>query len=211
MAEKPAPSVPLSADQIAALIVELGAKDFAVREAATRQLRGAGQPAVPALVKAAQAGNLEVTLRSLQVLQSLYTTGTLADYEAAEAALESLEKTDKLAVASRAPNVLASIGEVRETRAIAAIRALGGIVKSDARQLGFIPNTIPGQEPMTTVILNKRWKGGQADLDHLEKLRFLQSVYVVEGLIPIPAVAQLERKIQQKQPRFEVHWRGGAC
>ena len=211
VAAKPVPRPVYTAEQIAGFVEDLGAREFAVREEAMQKLREAGRPAIPALVKGAQAGNLEVTLRAIRILESLYTTGSLEDYEAAETALEKLQQAEKLAVASRARNVLASMGEVREKRAIAAIEELGGIVKSDARQLGFVPNNGGGLDAITTVIIKKNWKGGVEGLAHLEKLRFLQTLYVVEGVIPPVATAQLEQNLQKQRPTFRVQPRGGAC
>jgi hypothetical protein len=100
------------------------------------------------------------------------------------------------------------MGEVREKRAIAAITQLEGSVKSDARQFGFVPNGIPQSEDMmTTVVLNKRWKGGEAGLKHLENLRFLRTLYLVEGVLAPDAIASLEKKL----PSVRVQLRGGAC
>lgn len=211
VAAKPSPPKELTPEQITALIKDLGARKFAVREAATKELSQAGRSAIPALTEAARSGDLEVTLRSIRILESLLTKGTLADFEAAETALEQLQESQKPAAASRAQNVLASMGAVREKRAIAAIEKLGGIVKSEPRQLGFVPNARPSQQLVTTVILKKRWKGGEAALEHLEKLRFLQAAYIVEGVVDPAAAAQLEQTIRQKQPNFQVQWRGGAC
>lgn len=211
VAAKPVSKPVYTLEQIAGFVKDLSARDFAVREEATRKLREAGRPAIPELVKAAQAGNLEVTLRAIRILESVYTTGSMKDYEAAEKALEELQAAEKVAVASRAKNVLASMGEVREKRAIAAIEDLGGIVKSDARQLGFMPNNGGTPDPITTVIIKKSWKGGVNGLEHLEKLRFLQTVYLVDGVVPPAAANRLEQDLQRVRPNFRVQPRGGAC
>ena len=206
VAEKPAPEVPLTGEQIAQLVENLGAEKFSLREQAMRELRDAGKPAIGPLTKAAKSGELEVTLRAIRVLESLLTTGTLEEFEAAEVALEDLRTTGGKAVAPRAETVLASMSEVREKRAIAALEQLDGNVKSDARQFGFA--VAGGDDMMTTVVLNRRWKGGEEGLKHLENLRFLRTVYLVEGVLNPAAVARLEKKLG---PTVKVMLRGGAC
>ena len=85
---------------------------------------------------------------------------------------------------------------------------LNGIVKSDARQFGLNPGPLPaGQELITTVILNKKWKGDQQGLKYLEQLRFLQTLYVVEGVLPEETLAGLKVKM----PHLNMALRGGAC
>ncbi len=204
VAEKPVAPVPLTKEQIAQLVKDLGAAEFADREQAMRELREAGLPAVAPLKEAALSGELEVTLRAIRVLESFLTTGTLEEFEAAETALEALQSTGGKSAAPRAETVLASMGEVREKRAIAAIEKLDGSVKSEMAQLGFAP----GVQDRTTVILNRKWKGGEEGLKHLENLRSLRTVYLVEGVIKPDAIARLERKLG---PTVDIMLRGGAC
>lgn len=212
VAEKPAPKPKLTEEQIAKLVDDLGARKFAVREEAMKQLLDAGEPAVKPLVEAAQKDNLEVRLRALRILESLFTKGSHSEYLVAESALEQLQQSKNGSLSSRAGNILASMADVREKRAIAALRKLNGIVKSDASQFGIVPNNLaPGEEWITTVILKKNWKGQVEGLKHLEHLRFLRTVYVVEGVIPVAAMAKLERDLQRKLPNAKVEPRGGAC
>ncbi len=207
VAEKPAAKPVLTAAQIAKLVKDLGAEKFAVREAATRDLREAGQPAVSPLIQAAKSKDLEASLRAVGILESLLTTGTLKEFEAAEIALEDLRKTGGKSVSPRAEVALSLMGEVREKRAIAAITELQGSVKSDVRQFGLVPAGVPRSEDvMTTVVLNKRWKGGEAGLKHLENLRFVRTLYLVEGVLTPAAIARLELKL----PNLRVQLRGGA-
>lgn len=208
VAEKPAPKPKLTEAQIAKLVNNLGARKFAVREAATKQLLDAGGPAVVPLVNAAEEEDLEVRLRALRILEALFTKGSHSEFLTAESGLEKLQKSKNGSLSSRAGNILASMGDVREKRAIVAIRKLNGIVKSDANQIAFLPNNLPpGEEWMTTVILKKSWKGKVEGLKHLENLRFLRTVYVVEGVLPPGTLVQLEGKL----PNVKVEPRGGAC
>ncbi len=59
---------PPSAAQIARWIVELGDDEFATRQAASRQLRAAGEPAEAALEKAADSSDAEVRKRARAIL-----------------------------------------------------------------------------------------------------------------------------------------------
>jgi hypothetical protein len=209
VAEKPTPQPELTKEQIEQLVKDLGAEKFSDRENAMKDLREAGPAAISPLAEAARSGDLEVTLRAIRVLESLLTTGSLEEFEAAETALEGLKETGGKSVAPRAETVLASMGEVREKRAIAAITRLEGSVKSDVRQFGFAPNgPAGGGDLISTVVLNRRWKGGEEGLKYLENLRFLRTVYLVEGVLPAPAIARLEQKLG---PNTKVMLRGGAC
>ena len=208
VAAKPVPKPQLTEEQIATLVKDLDSASFSAREEATRRLSGGGTAVIPRLAKAAQTGDLETTLRAMRVLESLYTKGSLEEYEAAEAALETLKQSGEISLSSRAETVLASMGEVREERAIAALRKLHAIVKSDAGQFGLNPAPLPaGQELITSVILNKKWKGAEEGLKYLESLRFLQTVYVVEGVLPEKTLGDLKTQM----PRLHVALRGGAC
>ncbi len=208
VAAKPVPKPQLTEEQIAKLVTDLNSADFAAREEATRTLCGAGKAVIPPVTKAALTGDLETTMRAMRVLEALYTKGSLNEYEAAETALQSLAQSGESHISSRAIAVLASMGDVREERAIAALRKLGAIVKSDAGQFGLNPAPLPaGQELITSVILNKKWKGAEEGLKYLESLRFLQTVYVVEGVLPEKTLAE----VKTQMPRLNVALRGGAC
>ncbi len=208
VAAKPVPKPALTPGQIAKLVEDLGSETFAVRETATRALSKAGPAVIAPVAKAAQTGDLETNLRAMRILESHYTQGSLEEYEAAEAVLETLSQSEKTSLSSRAEAVLGSMSQVREERAIAALRKLHGIVKSDAVQFGLTPAPLPaGQELITTVILNKKWKGQEQGLKYLERLRFLQTLYVVEGVLPDETL----QRLQAKMPGLNVALRGGAC
>jgi WD40 repeat protein len=86
------PVTPADSKLTARLIVELGSKDFAVRDRATRQLTDLSEPAGDALRKAL-AGNptLEVRRRLEKLLESLETASMSADQLRLLRALEALE------------------------------------------------------------------------------------------------------------------------
>ncbi len=208
VAEKAIPKLKLTDAQIAKLVENLGAEKFLDRETAMEQLRKVGKPAVPLITKAAKSGDLEVTLRSLKILESLFTKGTIEEFEAAEAALETLSQTENRTLASRAETVLGSMSDAREQRAIAAIKRFKGSLQTDVRMLGFAPARSPdGKDHFTTAIINKRWEGKVEGLKHLEQLRYLRTVYLVEGVFTEKTITQLEAKM----PNIKVQLRGGAC
>jgi hypothetical protein len=66
----PAPPAATDAD-IERLIRQLGSDEFAEREEATRGLEAVGEPALPALRKAAAAGDAEVRLRASALVRKL--------------------------------------------------------------------------------------------------------------------------------------------
>jgi len=72
---RPGPGEAAQRDRIAALIRQLGDKEFAKREAASKDLDTIGEPALPALRKATTDGDAEVRRRSAQLLKAI--TGRL--------------------------------------------------------------------------------------------------------------------------------------
>lgn len=104
-AEKAA-SAPASADDIAKWIKQLDADQFADRQAATESLFGAGKAAIPALTEAATSNSLEVTVRSIDVLQRLMESSDNALKQAAKEGLEKIAKSDKSSASRRAKQVL---------------------------------------------------------------------------------------------------------
>lgn len=80
-AEAPIPRSP-APQEIAKLVVQLGADDFAVREAAQKKLEAIGEPALDALRQATAGDDAEVKARAAQLVQSI--TAKLVGAEAAK-------------------------------------------------------------------------------------------------------------------------------
>lgn len=174
IAEMPAPGV----DEIPGLIAQLDASDYHLRREATRQLVAAGAPAVEPLIAASRRGSLEAKIRVVAVLEEMYTTGDDEAVAAAEIALETLAATPARSLASRADLVLVRHYDVRERRAVAAIRKLGGIVEyadENERNVRRFMNNANGLDdthpPIRFVRLDLGWKGGDAGLVHFQRLR----------------------------------------
>ncbi len=70
------------AAQVEKLIKQLGSADFSEREAATKELKGIGKPAVPALMKALKSEDAEVRWRAESVLKTLEEKEELKRYKA---------------------------------------------------------------------------------------------------------------------------------
>src|SRR2546423_1670887 len=60
-----------AADRVARLVKQLGHREFAKREAASKELDAIGEPALPALRKAASGGDPEVRRRAERILQTV--------------------------------------------------------------------------------------------------------------------------------------------
>jgi hypothetical protein len=103
-AEKPAAEA--AAGDIAQWIKQLDADQFADRQSAGEKLFAAGKPAIPALTEAAAGDSLEVTVRSIDLLQRFMESEEESVRNAAKEGLEKIAKSDKANAAQRAKKVL---------------------------------------------------------------------------------------------------------
>ncbi len=176
---------PVAIKPLAELIRDLDSNRFVVRRAATRKLVEAGRPAVVPLAKAAEKGSLEVSVRAIGILEAMFAGQTDA-IDDAETALERLTDSKNRSAAGRADSVLLANSALRESRALAAIRKLGGLVKPSTRAGGnprmFVPNNPRGSGPSDYQIwLSDNWKGGDAGLKYVKRLRRLETLYNIKG------------------------------
>jgi hypothetical protein len=169
---------------IAALISELDNEQYEVREAATRKLVDAGGPAVRPLAEAAATGSLEMGVRAIRVLETLYTSGDEATVVVVEEALDRLSESKNRSIASRAARVFSAQRAVHERLAIARISKLGGMLTYRDDQLAARPlvaEEIPNDRQIETVILSGDWKGGDEGLKYVKRIEDLQTLIIVEG------------------------------
>lgn len=103
---KPAEPQPLSAEQIAGWIGQLDDSDFAIREAASRELIAGGEPVVKPVARAAQSDSLETSTRSISILRELFRGSNDDAKKAAESALQDLAGHKNASVARRAKSAL---------------------------------------------------------------------------------------------------------
>lgn len=92
--------------QIARLVEQLDAPRFAERQTAQQQLADAGKGALPALEKAAQSENREVSGRALEVIERHFLGTDESLKAAAKESLERLAKSSSESAARRARDVL---------------------------------------------------------------------------------------------------------
>jgi len=183
-------SVP-SSEQIDAWVQQLGSEVFAVRERAAEMLREAGPEALDALTEAADGSNPEVADRAVRLLFRLSRAAESeqqAEDEAAldqsEAVLRRIAALDKRPAESGAARELLSTFERR--RAILEIKRLGGEFESAVLRQ-------PGSETDYQVLrLGAEWKGGDAGLDLVSKLRDLRLLRIHGAPVTDDGVTHLQ-------------------
>ena len=208
-----APSLPIakkkavarmSDEAIARLIADLDNSDFRVRQQATVKLSKAGASAVAPLVEATTHKSLEVSVRAVQILASLYASDNDDDaVNRTELALEQLRLSKSHSVASRANNVLRRhYLTVRRPRAVAAIKKLGGRVHYRT-SVKTTTETADLNTPIQYILLGKDWKGGEKGLKYIKRLQALPQLYLIRG-VPISetAIAELERELPQMMIQY---------
>ena len=153
-----------AASEIAAWIEQLGSPQFARREAASKSLVAAGEPAVEPLVAAIRAGDLEVASRGIEILRDMLAAEPSA--AAAAAALDRCAETASPAAARLAEAALSFHRLGLAAAARARLEELGAVVREPAvvDAAGF------------EVEFGRDWKGGDDDLRELTRLPRVTSV-----------------------------------
>ncbi len=165
-------------DEIQRAILHLSSEGFAERQAAERSLLHTGAPALSALEQAAQNQPPEISMRCLRVIERIMIQSDEPPAEAAERTLERLELSADPHVSSRAMSALDGTQFLREQRAVAAIRRLGGkvdFVPLNSPTMGVFvqadPYEVPGQPAAKyNIWLLSSWKGGEEGLWHVARL-----------------------------------------
>ncbi len=188
-------------------IADLASDTYAVREAATIQLIGAGASAVPAVLSAAVDERLEVSCRAVRVLRMIYQSDDDAAIDAAESALEALAVSPARGAARRAAAALSARMLIRQKRAIARIHALGGVVKLETMVNGVVLTGEHGEPRVAEVRLLRGWTGGDAGLVEVKRLSGLQKVFVIEGSNISDAAL---KDLQDAMPQIKIDRRGQA-
>ena len=182
-----------AADQIADWIEQLGAPQFARREAAAKNLLGAGRPALKPLAVAVKAGDLEVASRGVEILREMLAVESLA--EQAEAALEACaEESQTAARLAAAALEFHQFGQAAAARA--RLESLGAVFRE--RPLA----ELVGDE----VEIGRSWKGSGDDLRELARLPRLRAVALHGVRLDERGVAILGRL--RRVERFELFGTG---
>ncbi|MBW3538885.1 MAG: PDZ domain-containing protein [Planctomycetes bacterium] len=190
------------------LVEGLDSPDYRTRRRSSRLLEHSGPYGVEALTKAAHGGSLEVIARAVRILQTMYITGSDETVDAVDRALEDLKESGPPTAAQQAAAVLDQSGELREQRAVARIKRLGGVVKYGDLMADLRNPGVARQQML--VLLGENWRGGEADLEYLKRLQTLVTLYAIDGTpgdISLEAEAGLARAL----PHLKVQRRSRAC
>ncbi len=206
------------ADEITRLVEGLDDPDFEVREASSRRLWEEGSQAIPALVEVALAKPPEAATRALHVLERHLRSEEKSRFEPADDALQKLADGERGFVAVGAASILARHSRLREKRAVAAIRELGGTVtygidRSRSQQWwGAAPGQADAESALrglrpTSIVLRSDWRGGTEGLKYLRRLKHCRDLklYVVRSSKVPLAEAQ---KLASALPGLDVQERG---
>ena len=170
-----------TAEQVRQLVAELGDDRFSVREAATRELLGAGREAVDPLRQAAGGRDLEVTVRSVALLRQLYLEADPSTSAAAGDALRALISSPRAPTAHYAHRALRS----RHNLAVWQLRSLGADVRHETRS----DEVSPGLR----VSINDRWQGGDGGLQPLADVEDLTRLSLKRAAVSPDAAMHLRR------------------
>lgn len=130
-------------------------------------------------------GSLEASTRALSALEAIFLRIDSESFEQATAAEDALEEVVRAANRSAsmsAEQILTSNDHVRQTRAVAKIRELGGVVefvREDTRN--FVRPGADDERAVAYVAIPPEWRGGDAALKYLRRIRSLQFVYRIIG------------------------------
>ena len=206
------PSVPKYEKAISQWIADLDSAKFRTRRTATKKLIEIGKPAIGSLTDAALTGEPEVVLRALAVLEAIYIGNDAEAIDAAEEALDKILASKSRTAAGRARLVVESNYGVRQQRALAKIKKLGGkVVRYSDQYSGRTIPVNPGDpasnsNPIQYILLGTSWKGGDTGLKHIKRLSQLRNLYLISGTISEKA----EEELKVAMPQMTVQKRGKA-
>lgn len=156
------------------------------RVRAQRELAALGGPAIPEIERALERAALDQLPYLISALERMFVAGCLPDADEAERTLERLSHAGRSAVAGRAAAILTAHQQLRERRAVAALRELGVDVlyappeQSDllrAWPVGASEIVVPGHDlTKLEVWLHDDMAGGEEALWHVTRLEHNWSV-----------------------------------
>jgi hypothetical protein len=177
-AARPAPS----AAEIDTWISQLNDDRYLVRERATRQLQEAGTAAMDQLLATADSDRPEPSERSVWILRRMSNTKEPALRRQALERLSGLKKRPQIAAAARETLV-----QIEHDEALQTIEELGGRYGVD-QLLSQISAT-----PAFRLVLDVRWRGGDAALSHARHLIALRKVAIIGTNISVEGLKELRR------------------
>jgi hypothetical protein len=170
-----------AAAEIGAWITQLNDDRYLLRERATRQLFDAGAAALDPLLAAADSDQPEPADRAIWILRRLSTSKELSLRRQALERLAELKKRPQVAAAARE-----MLAEIRHQEALQAIEQLGGRFV-EGEYLSQLGHRIGGR-----LVLDERWRGGDAGLVNLQYLNNLNHIIIVGTEITAEGLKQLQ-------------------
>ena len=198
-----------SAADPADAVKKLGAPEFAVREAAQRELTDAGEAALPAVLGAfGEAG--EIGERAAAVVRAWAAGG---DAELAARCEEELYARSDYGLGQEAVRAEAALFATRPHRlskAVEALEALGAVVQWGRAPARFDRTSPPSDEQRIRSVdfHPRRYVGGDEGLKHLRAFTHLPNVRLLVATRSISDRAAMEAAAHMDGPRLEI--RGGS-
>ena len=170
--------------QVVAWIDQLGAEQFAQREAASRSLAAAGRPALASLGAAVLRDDLEVATRALDIVRGFLASEDEALAGDAEKLLEAIAEGPDSAGSGLVTGALDFHHRGMTEAAREKLESLGAVITE-----GFLASGHRGLH----VTLNARWRGTSEDLRLLSRLQGVRLVGAFGVPLDAAAVAALGR------------------
>ncbi len=160
--------------EITQWVQQLGADQYFVRAAATRNLIGAGAAAVAPVAEVASGRGLEVTARAVYVLQELALSADEGTSHKSRQALEKIAAVRVTAAARRARQAIVTLDEVRQQRTLDYLERLGAKIDEQHVEMG-----LPIREEIFALQIDDDWRGEETDLQRLKWLTDVQQITFV--------------------------------
>lgn len=172
-----------AASEVAGWVAHLAADQFAQREAAARNLVGAGRIAAPAVAQAAADRDLEVASRAVEIAREWLLTPDAELADEAERLLVACVEQGRHETAILARSVLDFHAAGMDAAARERLRSLGAVVH----------DATPVEHAGVEVDFDAAWHGSPADFARLQRLRGLVAVRVRGVPLDAEALAILAR------------------
>lgn len=193
---------------IASWIAGLNDDQYSVREDSLARLSQAGVGAIEPLEQASRSPSLEQAARAVRALGSVGQTSDLPTFERVQEALERLAVERQRGIARRALAELDRLGDARTRHAMRRFEELGGRMKKSrmSNLVQFNNGGLDARPPQA--VLNRHWKGTDADLVLLTRIGRLETLYVTRSAPVTPQA--LEKLRRHMGPAFQIQPRGDA-
>lgn len=211
--EPPAPELPVLSEDVATRgIMELNSNDFSARESATEALRSISLDSVDELAAHVSGEDLEFGLRAIEILESLYiralklddTDRAIAIYEK----LQMLRDDPRSAVSQRVVRIDHVFERQHEKSALVRLSQLGALIGpySDGLRQNRTRNRLE-QTATYSVVLGKKWTGGEAGLELMSEVDGIRMIYIIDGANLPPGGREF---LQMSMPRVHIDTRSPA-